>query len=166
VQSQGIPAADTEGMRSILVRAVACHCPAWLGSQAEDLVQTALLRMMERPTPEGTGPPRASYLWRVAFSVVIDEIRRRKRTQSYQTEAESRVGQTSPGPDLGAEIRDCLAQLPEARRLSVTLHLQGFRLSEVATALRWSEKRVENLIYRGLADMRRCLRGKESRNAG
>jgi RNA polymerase sigma-70 factor, ECF subfamily len=125
-------------------------------------VQTALVRMLERPPTEESGPRGASYLWRVAFSVVIDEIRRRKRGQNYQNEAESRAVQTAPGPDMGTEIRDCLSRLAEPRRVSVTLHLQGFRLAEVATSLQWSEKRVENLIYRGLADLRRCLRGQES----
>jgi RNA polymerase sigma-70 factor (ECF subfamily) len=159
--SKQAEASDFEGMRPVLVRAVARHCPPALASQAEDLVQTALLRLLEHPPPEGSLPRGASYLWRVAFSVVIDEIRRRKRGERYQEEARSRATPDTPGPDIGAEIRDCLERLAEPRRVSVTLHLQGFRLSEVATALQWNEKRVENLIYRGLADLRRCLQGKE-----
>jgi RNA polymerase sigma-70 factor, ECF subfamily len=156
---------DFDGMRPVLVRAVARHCPAALASQAEDLVQTALLRMLEHPPAEGSAPRGASYLWRVAYSVVIDEIRRRKRSDKYQADVESHVTAQASGPDVGAEIRDCLQQLPEPRRVSVTLHLQGFRLSEVATTLRWNEKRVENLIYRGLSDLRRCLQGKEAHRA-
>ena len=151
-------------MRPVLVRAVARHCPPALASQAEDLVQTALLRMLEHPPREGSGSLGASYLWRVAFTVIIDEIRRRKRSEKYQSEAQTRATAQASAPDVGAEIRDCLERLPEPRRVSVTLHLQGFRLAEVATSLGWNEKRVENLIYRGIADLRRCLRGKEARD--
>ena len=44
----------------------------------------------------------------------------------------------------------------------MTLHLQGFRVAEVATALGWTEKQAENLVYRGLADLRICLEGGET----
>lgn len=155
---------DVAGMLPVLVRAVARHCPASLASQAEDLVQMALLRMLEHPPREGSGALGASYLWRVAFSVVIDEIRRRQRSEKYQNDARARGVAQASGPDVGAEIRDCLERLPEPRRVSVTLHLQGFRLAEVASTLGWNEKRVENLIYRGIADLRRCLRGKEAKD--
>jgi RNA polymerase sigma-70 factor, ECF subfamily len=164
LQSDEADTNDVAGMRPILVRAVARHCPPALASQAEDLVQTALLRMLEHPKSEGSRTRGASYLWRVAFSVVIDEIRRRKRSEKYQTDVQARAKAQASGPDVGAEIRDCLERLPEPRRVTVTLHLQGFRLSEVATTLRWDEKRVENLIYRGMADLRRCLQGKETRD--
>jgi DNA-directed RNA polymerase specialized sigma24 family protein len=30
-------------------------------------------------------------------------------------------------------------------------------MSETATALAWAEKRVENLLYRGLKELRLCL---------
>ena len=104
--------------------------------------------------------PSNSYLWRVAYTVVIDEIRRRSARQAQLRGLESAPGPVAPGPDLGAEIRDCLAQLPESRQLPVILHLQGFRNVEVGTALRVGEKRAENLVYRGLEQLRRCLSGK------
>jgi len=66
----------------------------------------------------------------------------------------------APGPELGGEIRSCLERLPEARQLPVILHLQGFRNEEVARALQFNEKRAQNLIYRGLEQLRRCLAGK------
>jgi RNA polymerase sigma-70 factor, ECF subfamily len=115
-----------------------------------------------RPSFDGGAPHSGSAS--VPRGTTPDEIRRRKRSEKYQSEAQPRTTAQASGPDLGAEIRDCLERLPEPRRVSVTLHLQGFRLAEVATTLRWSEKRVENLIYRGMADLRRCLRGKEARD--
>jgi RNA polymerase sigma-70 factor (ECF subfamily) len=61
--------------------------------------------------------------------------------------------------DVQAEILACLGQLQERRRVAVTLHLQGYAVGEVASALGWTEKQAENLVYRGLGDLRRCLGG-------
>ena len=46
------------------------------------------------------------------------------------------------------------------RRLAVTLHLQGHTVPEAGSLLGWNAKRAENLVYRGLADLRDCLAGK------
>jgi RNA polymerase sigma-70 factor (ECF subfamily) len=49
------------------------------------------------------------------------------------------------------------------RRLAVTLYLQGHTVPEAARILDWSGKRTENLVYRGLADLRECLMAKGMR---
>jgi RNA polymerase sigma-70 factor (ECF subfamily) len=142
----------------VLIRAVERHCPPALAAQREDLVQMALLRLLERPASEGTTPRGASYLWRVAYTVVIDEIRRfrRQQRQAEQLPADERG---TPGPEARSELLECLGALQDRRRTAVTLHLEGFRTAEVATALGWTEKQAENLVYRGLADLRACLEG-------
>ena len=60
-------------------------------------------------------------------------------------------------PGLQEALRSCLEQLPESRRLPVVLHLQGFAPTEVSRVLNAPGKRVENLIYRGLIALRRCM---------
>jgi RNA polymerase sigma-70 factor, ECF subfamily len=45
----------------------------------------------------------------------------------------------------------------------VTLYLQGHTVPETARILGWDAKRAENLVYRGLADLRQCLMGKGHR---
>jgi RNA polymerase sigma-70 factor (ECF subfamily) len=42
----------------------------------------------------------------------------------------------------------------------VTLHLQGYSVAEAAALLAFGLKQTENLVYRGLADLRRCLAAK------
>ena len=59
--------------------------------------------------------------------------------------------------DLGRAIRDCLTALAPGRRNAVTLRLLGHSIRETASLLGWAVKRAENLIYRGLADLRACL---------
>ncbi|MGZ6077277.1 MAG: RNA polymerase sigma factor [Myxococcaceae bacterium] len=144
-------------LRAVLLRAVNHHCPSYLRSQAEDLAHTAWLRIVERQGGEDLATLQPSYLWRVAFTVVIDEIRRRSARMAQAETLQAVPRPMVPGPDLGAEIRNCLERLPEARQLPVILHLQGFRNDEVGRALQFNEKRAENLIYRGLEQLRRCL---------
>jgi RNA polymerase sigma-70 factor (ECF subfamily) len=42
----------------------------------------------------------------------------------------------------------------------VTLHLQGHSVPQVAGFFAWNTKRAENLVYRGLSDLRQCLESK------
>jgi RNA polymerase sigma-70 factor (ECF subfamily) len=151
-------AGTIERIRQVLIRAVERHCPPALAAQREDLVQMALVRLLERPRGEGSNPRGASYLWRVAYTVVIDEIRRVRR-QQRQAEQLPEGEQRTPGPEARSELLECLGALQDRRRTAVTLHLEGFRVAEVATALGWTEKQAENLVYRGLADLRACLEG-------
>jgi len=153
--------ADPESIariRQVLIRAVERHCPPTLAAHREDLVQIALVRLLERPADEEIASRGASYLWRVAYTVVIDEIRRSSR-QQRQAEQLARGEGGTPGPEARSEILDCIAALQDRRRTAVTLHLQGFRVGEVAAALGWTAKQAENLVYRGLADLRICLEG-------
>ena len=131
----------------------------------EDLVHVAFLKLAERGKFEESKAPEASYLWRVAFTVVIDELRKRRRGEAYASEVASRAEVRASGPDIGLEIDDCLSRLSDDRRVAVTLYLQGFRMLETATASGWTEKRVENLLYRGLKELRLCLGEKGVRDA-
>jgi RNA polymerase sigma-70 factor (ECF subfamily) len=156
--SQDPDPGNIERIRQVLIRAVERHCPPALAAQREDLVQMALVRLLERPRGEGSNPRGASYLWRVAYTVVIDEIRRVRR-QQRQAEQLPEGEQRTPGPEARSELLECLGALQDRRRTAVTLHLEGFRTAEVAIALGWTEKQAENLVYRGLADLRACLEG-------
>ena len=66
----------------------------------------------------------------------------------------------STASQRGGAIRDCLAGLKLERRRAVTLYLSGNTVPESAGLLDWTVKKTENLVYRGLADLRRCLTGK------
>lgn len=153
------------------MRAVARVCPPWLADRADDLVQVALLRIYEvQRRSEGKAELSSFYLKKAAYSAVVDEIRRRRRRQEVSLEEEGPEGQTassqpdperaSAGAEIGRAIRDCLGSLVRPRRLAVTLYLEGHRVAEAARLLGWSAKKAENLVYRGLADLRGCLEAK------
>jgi RNA polymerase sigma-70 factor, ECF subfamily len=176
LMAESPPTVDVAALRLDLARAVARVCPGWLAADRDDLVQAALMRVLRRldAAPpdverEGKAPVAASYLHKVAYSVLIDEIRRVRRRRETSLEAEpaepprpqaadpERVAASS---EIGRGIQSCLGHLAHDRRLAVTLHLQGHTVVEASRILDWPEKRTENLVYRGLADLRSCLASK------
>ena len=167
---QPLPAEDGfVRLRARLVRAVTRICPPWLASRSDDIVQDALIKVVEaQKRGEVSGKPAASYLRKVVYYTMIDELRRCQRRsevclEDEQTALERTTNGPSPercveGKELGRAIRKCLGKLVASRRLAVTLHLQGHSVSDAARLLGWSSKQADNLIYRGMADLRGCLR--------
>lgn len=160
-----------EELRGQLERLVDRVCPPWLASRRDDIVQTALIRVAQiAERSEGNATFAASYLWRVAYSVTVDEIRQLRRRQETSLEEASvaEVPDRAPrdpearmvGRQIGAAIRDCVGRLSASRRAAVTLYLLGHSVPEIGRLLGWPPKRAENLVYRGVADVRRCLTDK------
>lgn len=157
-----------EILRGRILEAARRACPPRLASQLEDIVQTVLIRLVApRPGGEGNRAFSSTYLARAAYGATVDEIRRvcRRREDPLRDPALlDRVAGTRAGPEreaasaeIGRGIQDCLAKLVRPRRLAVTLYLEGCTVPEVAALLEWSVKKAENLVYRGLADLRGCL---------
>ncbi|HEX4959961.1 MAG TPA: RNA polymerase sigma factor [Thermoanaerobaculia bacterium] len=163
-----------------LVRAVDRVCPRWMADKADDLVQVALMRVMEiQKRKEGTAEFTSFYLRRAAYSAMIDEIRRLRRRQEVSLEGGSDEEEgvvfdpAAPAPDperasasreVGQAIRDCLGRMVPPRRHAVTLNLQGHSVPEIGKLLGWTGKKAENLVYRGMSDLRTCLGEKGIRN--
>lgn len=160
-------------MRAALVRAVRRQCPRWLSDHADDLAQAALLKIIAAADRgEGNRTLTSFYLYRVAHSALVDEIRRRQRRREVSLvddhPDDDRAGHIEPRADgdperdasmqeLGAAVRGCLLAMGADRRQAVMLHLQGHSVPDTARLLGWPAKRTENLVYRGLGDLRRCL---------
>jgi len=160
-----------EDLRRRLSRAVVRVCPRWLAAHSEDIVQTALLRVLSASRGRGEGNPDLTslYVEKAAYSAMVDEIRRHRRRREESPdetrEAASHRSDSDPeavaaGREVAEGLRACLAVLATPRRMAVTLHLQGHSVPEVASILTWRAKTAENLVYRGLADLRRCLTAK------
>jgi len=164
---------DYEQLHRELVRAVDRICPRWMADKADDLVQVALMRVMEiQRKKEGTAELNSLYLRRAAYSAMIDEIRRLRRRQEVslqgggEEDEEAAFDPAAPSPDperasvgreAGRAIRDCLGRIVAPRRHAVTLNLQGHSVPEIGKLLGWTAKKAENLVYRGMADLRSCL---------
>jgi len=159
---------DLDEVRGALARALARICPPWLAAERDDLAQNAFLRLLELEQRKGPDAlTAAGYVWRTAYSVVVDEIRRRRRDRADGSDVEVLPGRGHGDPErthtareAARALRACLAALAEPRRVAVMLHLQGHPRLEAAALAGWAAKRFENLAYRGLADLRRCLEQK------
>ncbi len=155
---------EQDELRRRLVVAVRHHCPDWLRADADDIVQTALVRLSAQDREMNRG-----YLDRVAYCAVIDELRRRRARRLVLVEVLPEPPSAAPADDparvlegrqLGALIRDCLAAMVAARRRAVTLYLEGHAGAEIAALLETAPKNAENLVYRGLEALRACLSAK------
>ncbi|CAM2011422.1 RNA polymerase sigma factor [Acanthopleuribacter pedis] len=159
-------------LRLELGRAIQRMCPPRLAAQADDLIQISLLRLVERlRKTQGKQDFNLAYIKRTALCALIDEIRRVRARGETAFEPEDGGEPAHPHRDadpqqqlwarqIGDHIRDCLANLITPRRLAVLLKLQGESGRETATILGWTLRKTENLISRGMADLRQCLKGK------
>jgi RNA polymerase sigma-70 factor (ECF subfamily) len=161
-------------LRGHLDKAIARACPPGLARDRDDLVQAAVLKVMDlERRSSGRRDLSKTYLYRVAHSALVDELRRRQRKAevsldepealpgvSFEQGTEPAPDRSAAGLEAGRGIRSCLKGLKRERRLAVTLYLQGHSVPESAELLGWSRKRTENLVLRGLADLRQCLLAK------
>ncbi|HEY3177092.1 MAG TPA: sigma-70 family RNA polymerase sigma factor [Candidatus Polarisedimenticolia bacterium] len=162
---------DVASLRHQLHQSVTRVCPRWLFDSVDDIVQVAVMRVVDLCRESG-GIERfpSSYLKKVAYSAAVDEIRRHYRRREVAIEdapemnlAPSRHAdpeQHSVAREIDKGIRECLAALARPRRRAVTLYLQGYSAPETGRALAIGLRKAEHLIYRGLADLRRCLASK------
>src|SRR5262245_61923204 len=66
----------SEKLRADLVKALRRACPSWLDSRRDDLVQIAMLKVLDVRKREENRALSPSYLYKTAYTVVVDEMRR------------------------------------------------------------------------------------------
>jgi RNA polymerase sigma-70 factor (ECF subfamily) len=156
-------------LRADVERAVRKVCPRWLVDQIDDLTQAATLRVVQRlrDTADTSVVFTSGYIYRAAYTALIDEIRRRRRLRETPIDPDLFAASQAERPDRRAASRaireavtKCLSALAMPRRRAVMLRLQGHSLDEMSALLDAPRKRVDNLLYRGLADLRLCLKSR------
>jgi RNA polymerase sigma factor (sigma-70 family) len=159
-------------IRSV-VRKVCRARPAIDLEDVEQEVRLKLWRVLSSRTEVQHLP---SYVYRVAYSVAIDQLRRidvRSEDQFFSTddddgsstgELERVPADPSVAPDRVAACREAahavgeaVDRLPERRRQAVKLYLLGLNHVEIAEATGWTESVARNHVYRGLGDLRDAL---------
>ena len=157
---------DVTAVHRTLTRAVRAVCPRRLDSERDDLVQGAMARVLSATRG---GEVNATYIWKAASCALLDEVRsaRRRREVPLEERAASEIRDRTPGPEralgahaLGVAVRSCLGTLAPDRRRAVALHVLGYTPRESARVLDWTAKRVSNCVFRGLVDLRACLKTK------
>lgn len=129
-----------------------------------DLVMQETRLRIWRLAERGEAPDDLSpgLIYRIAASAAIDIMRRRDSRREVSASAAATM--VSREPDalervaLATALRTCFGKLLRGRRAVVAMYLRGSPREEIAALLRWSEGRTRNLLYRGLEDLRACLR--------
>jgi len=138
-------------------------CPGQSFADREDLIQEAALKLVRLTAADGSRRLETAYLARTLRSVAIDEARRRARCRevpgSDAVEGVTTIDseQLAVASRLRAQIVRAMEGVSESRRPLVLLRLEGFSIRECANRMAIDPKRAENLIYRGLSQLREEL---------
>ena len=140
------------------------------GIDPADVEQEVRIRLWHAIERDRSGAFHASYVQRVVASTVIDALRRAQVRAAEplpdEDDEAAEIGVASIGPERSAGdvermrgIARCLGEIPERRRLPITLHLQGFSLQEIADlAVIPSAEAARKLVSRGLEELKSRLR--------
>jgi len=116
---------------------------------AEDIAQDTFLRMLKFLGGLRSDQPLRPWLKRVAANAAIDHLRRNRRLQLADAEAE--WPDPSASTETGAEIHGLLRRLPPPVRTVVWLHLmEGWSHRELADRFGRSESWSKSLLSRAL----------------
>lgn len=142
------------------------------GVDPEDVVQEVRIRLWKALRNENIILKPSSYIKKVVTTVVIDQLRKTKREEgviSFEKSkhiSESDLGylthQNSPNQDTFPILEKALGKLIPTRRTVVKLHLLNMRTDAIAASFNWSLSKTRNLLYRGLTDLKKVLKSKQS----
>jgi RNA polymerase sigma factor (sigma-70 family) len=144
--------------------------PQRFGLDPDDISQEIRIKIWRLLQHEKNIMNYPSYIKKIVNSSVIDLLRKRKRDDRIVlTEKQMKVSEIKkdyPAAfSLEEELRDTVARavesLIESRRKVVRLYLLDMTIEEISAFYKWTSNKTRNLLYRGLADLKRALKEKE-----
>ena len=131
---------------------------------AEDAVQDTFVRAFDRLSDFRGDGSLEGWLHRIATSVVLGHLRRRKRVWSREaaTEDLAALPDAAPArdPDLRRHLDRAVASLDENHRLVFVMHdLEGFTHGEIAAAMGTPVGTAKARLSRARARLRDLLQG-------
>lgn len=143
-------------------------------TQAQDLVQDALVRSFSRPRPGLTAVKAEGYVRRAITSVYIDGYRRDQRWRRVQHlfRPEEVAADSLAGVEAGSDVQAALATLPPRVRACVVLrYFDDLTVPEIARQLGLAPGSVKRYLHDGLGRLELALgpvedaRGDDTRGA-
>ncbi len=131
---------------------------------AEDAVQSAFIRALERIEQLRAGSRFGPWYYRVLRSTCLN-LRRREMLRSHQEVPETAHGSEDPHRELERKqarerILDALARLPERQRTAVMMYdLEGYDHAEIAEILEIAVGTSRANLHHGRQALRRILGG-------
>lgn len=131
-------------------------------SDAEDLVQSTLLRALEKREYFEQGTNLFSWTSRVMFNLFVSQYRREKRIAERHHSAFTEAQTMTPAPqetvtDL-SRMRDCMKRLSKQHRdMLVMVCISGLRYEEVSRRLRIPVGTVRSRLSRARNELQNML---------
>jgi len=136
--------------------------PEMYGMQAEDLLQEVKIRLWKALAKNSKKQIYSAYVTQVVNSVIIDQIRRVRRHEkninALKEDEMSGGGMEWSYALPNAVIAPAVEGLLQSRRRIVRLFLMDYSTREISELLNFSDKKVHNLLYRGLRDLKGALK--------
>jgi RNA polymerase sigma factor (sigma-70 family) len=134
----------------------------------EDVVHEAFARLVHE-TSAGRAPHLVRpWLYRVAHNLVVSEMRRPIRFTSvdgaspaWEAPSSSSAEMEPDASTLSPELRQALAALSRAARISILMAADGYSGREIATAVGRSELAARALLCRARRTLREILAGSD-----
>lgn len=137
-------------------------------TEVDEVLQDLRIRLWRAAaSPGGVRFPNSSYVYKTVVSASLDAVRRRRTQHARAVDLEAvspgDVAVAAPvearldGVALASLVHEELDRLGSTRRQAVQLYLSGHDRFDIARVTGWSLARARNLLYRGLADLRRAL---------
>lgn len=116
---------------------------------AKDVVQESFARLWVK-VDEVDGTKAKSYLFTTAHHVMVDEVRKGKRSTQMEEHHQNMRSTSQAQPDLKEVLDAALATLPAIQRSVVLLRdLEGYTYEEIAELTQLTLAQVKVYIYRG-----------------
>ena len=137
------------------------------GLDPDDLAQEIRIKIWHILEDEKKIKNYSSYIKKVVNSTVIDHLRKARRDagiikhekQKRIAEQETYYAKNNPYEKNYKQIvGTAVESLLESRQKVVRLFLLNLSIEEIAGALDWSKDKTRNLLYRGLADLKKKLK--------
>jgi len=152
---------------SLFIRAnIQNYYPQKHGIDPDDIFQEVKIKIWKILSNEKKIKNYPSYIKKIINSSIIDQLRKLRRERGIiLQEQQNRISEKEINYDMDKTIKidskEILGQavdsLIESRRIVVKLFLLNMRIDEIAIFLNWSKNKTRNLLYRGLADLKRKL---------
>jgi RNA polymerase sigma-70 factor, ECF subfamily len=129
---------------------------------AEDVLQTLFVKLIERGLPDGNTGNLKGYLYRATVNIALNMVRSRKRenltgeAEGLQTPAPSE--EVTPDRDIQRALLDAFAQLrPRAVEILILHYEHNYSDAQIAKMLGTSRGVIAVTLYRTRARLKRLM---------
>lgn len=137
------------------------------GIDPDDIFQEIKIKIWKILRNEKKIKNYSSYIKKIVNSSVIDQLRKSRREEGILFHEKLKeisdhksfyIMDRAHNRGLKEIIGESVDSLIESRRKVVRLYLLNMTIEEIATLLNWSKDKTRNLLYRGLADLKKKLK--------